>query len=139
MVQNFFQISGTGPTLFGRNGEGDPYYTDGEIDVATLVVDGVKRTGPPVTLPPPPLIALKDQIWHGVRNAIGQLRMRSLRQLVPVQLRYLRKSTGGSVVDGRSLRPLFRRQRARLCGANPIKLRSIAAAETTKQHSGVSM
>src|SRR6202790_4425146 len=44
MVQAFFRISGTGPTLFGRNGEGDPYYTDGEIDVASLVIDGVKRT-----------------------------------------------------------------------------------------------
>jgi hypothetical protein len=72
MVQDFFQISGTGPTLFGRNGEGDPYYTDGEIDVAALVIDGVKRTEPPVILPPPPLIALKDQVWHGVRNAISQ-------------------------------------------------------------------
>ena len=72
MVQNFFQISGTGPTLFGRNGEGDPYYTDGEIDVATLVIDGVRQTAPPTTLPPPPLIALKDQIWHGVSDAIGQ-------------------------------------------------------------------
>ena len=47
MVQTFFQISGTGPTLLGRNGEGDPYYTDGEIDLASLVVDGVKRTAPP--------------------------------------------------------------------------------------------
>jgi hypothetical protein len=72
MVQNVFQISGTGPTLFGRNGEGDPYYTDGEIDVATLVIDGAKRTEPPVTLPPPPLIALKDQVWHGVSDAISQ-------------------------------------------------------------------
>jgi LssY-like putative type I secretion system component LssY len=27
MVQTFFQISGTGPTLFDRNGEGDPYCT----------------------------------------------------------------------------------------------------------------
>jgi hypothetical protein len=72
MVQNFFQISGTGPTLFGRNGEGDPYYTDGEIDVATLVIDGVRQTKPPVTLPPPPLSALKDQVWHSVSNAIGQ-------------------------------------------------------------------
>jgi hypothetical protein len=62
MVQTFFQISGTGcPTLLGRNGEGDPYYTDGEIDVASLVVDGTKRTEPPKTLPPPPWIALKDQ------------------------------------------------------------------------------
>jgi len=72
MVQTFFQISGTGPTLLGRNGEGDPYYTDGEIDVASLVLDGVKRTGEPKTLPPPPLIALKDQIWHGVSNVLTQ-------------------------------------------------------------------
>lgn len=72
MVQYFFQISGRGPTLMGRNGEGDPYYTDGEIDVATLVVDGVKRTGPPVTLPPPPLVALKDQVWHRVSATVSQ-------------------------------------------------------------------
>ena len=72
MVQNFFQISGTGPTLFGRNGEGDRYYTDGEIDVATLVIDGVRQTQPPITMPPPSLISLKDQIWHGVSNAISQ-------------------------------------------------------------------
>jgi LssY-like putative type I secretion system component LssY len=72
MVQNFFQISGTGPTLFGRNGEGDPYHTDGEIDMATLVVDGAKRTEPPETLPPPPLIAVKDQVWHGVSSVIDQ-------------------------------------------------------------------
>jgi hypothetical protein len=72
MVQTFFQISGTGPTLLGRNGESDPYYTEGEIDVASLVVNGAKRTEPPEMLPPPPLIALKDQIWHGVRNAVTQ-------------------------------------------------------------------
>jgi hypothetical protein len=72
MVQNVFQISGTGPTVFGRNGEGDPYYTDGEIYIATLVVDGVRRTAPPVTIPPPAFIALKDQIWHGVSNVISQ-------------------------------------------------------------------
>src|SRR5262244_1217567 len=72
MVQSFFQISGVGPTLFGRNGEGDPYYTDGEIDVATLVIDGVKRTEPPLILPPPPVIAVKDQIWRGISNAINR-------------------------------------------------------------------
>jgi hypothetical protein len=72
MVQTFFKISGTGPTLFGRNGEGDPYYTDGEIDVASLVVDGVKRTEPPAKMSPPPLIALKDQIWHRVSNAVAR-------------------------------------------------------------------
>jgi hypothetical protein len=72
MVQTFFQISGTGPTLLGRNGEGDPYYTDGEIDVASLVVDGLKRTHAPETLPAPPLIVLKDQIWHGVSEVLAQ-------------------------------------------------------------------
>jgi hypothetical protein len=72
MVTTFFQISGIGPTLFARNGEGDPYYTDGEIDVADLVRDGVKNTKPPTTLPPPTLIALKDQVWHRVNNAVTQ-------------------------------------------------------------------
>jgi hypothetical protein len=72
MLDAVFKISGVGPTLFGRNGGGDPYYTDGEIDVGSLVVGGVKRTEPPANLPPPPLIALKDQIWHGVGDAIGQ-------------------------------------------------------------------
>jgi hypothetical protein len=40
--------------------------------MAILVINDVRQTEPPVTLPPPPLIALKDQIWHGVSNAISQ-------------------------------------------------------------------
>ena len=72
MLDAVFQISGIGPTLFGRNGGGDPYHTDGEIDVGSLVANGVKRTTPPAMLPPPPLIALKDQIWHSVGNAMPQ-------------------------------------------------------------------
>ena len=72
LVEVFFQISGIGPTLIAWNGEGDPYYTDGEIDVARLVSDGIKRTEPPTTLPPPELIALKDQVWHGVSSVVTQ-------------------------------------------------------------------
>ncbi|MBU6461821.1 MAG: LssY C-terminal domain-containing protein [Bradyrhizobium sp.] len=72
MLDAVFQISGIGPTLFGRNGGGDPYYTDGEIEIGSLVANGVKRTEPPASLPPPALIALKDQIWHDVGDAIGQ-------------------------------------------------------------------
>jgi LssY C-terminus len=71
MLEALFQISGIGPTLFGRNGGGDPYHTDGEIDVGSLVTNGARRTAPPALLPPPPLIALKDQIWHSVSKAIG--------------------------------------------------------------------
>jgi hypothetical protein len=72
MVQSFFQVSGTGPTLTGRNGGGDPYYTDGEIEIATLVVDGAKRSEAPVVVPPPPLIALKDQVWRDVKDAVSK-------------------------------------------------------------------
>ena len=72
MVEALFQISGIGPTLFGRNGGGDAYYTDGEIDFASLVVDGVKRTEPPATLATPPLTALKDQIWRRVSDAVTE-------------------------------------------------------------------
>jgi hypothetical protein len=70
IVRTTFQISGIGPTLLGRNGGGDPYYTDGEIKVAGLVDDGIKQSEPPKILPPPPLIVLKDQIWHGVSDAM---------------------------------------------------------------------
>src|ERR1700721_3107441 len=37
MVEALFQISGIVPTLFGRNGGGDPSQTAGEIDIAGLV------------------------------------------------------------------------------------------------------
>jgi LssY C-terminus len=70
MVETFFQISGVGPTLFGRNGEGDPYYTDGEIDFARLVLNGARRTEPALIVAPPTLIALKDQVWHRVSRSI---------------------------------------------------------------------
>ncbi|HEX2841157.1 LssY C-terminal domain-containing protein [Hyphomicrobium sp.] len=36
VVQQTYQVTGTGPTLNGRNGEGDRYYTDGEITIAVL-------------------------------------------------------------------------------------------------------
>lgn len=36
VVSQTYQVTGAGPTLDGRNGEGDPYYTDGEITIAVL-------------------------------------------------------------------------------------------------------
>src|ERR1700719_3093331 len=69
MAVAVFQIPGVAPPLFARNGGGDRYYTDGEIDMASLVVDGIKRTEPPATLPSPPFITLRDQIWRSVSDA----------------------------------------------------------------------
>ena len=37
MVQTTYNVSGVGPTLFGRNGEGDRYFTDGDIQICVLV------------------------------------------------------------------------------------------------------
>ena len=63
----------SGPTLFGRNGEGDLYYNlHGEIYIASLSVDGIRRTAPPETIPTPPLFALKIKFGHGVVNSASQ-------------------------------------------------------------------
>ncbi len=71
MVDAIYSVSGVGPTLNGRNGEGTRYYTDGEIRMLTLVKDGQRRSLPPETLAPPPFIQAKDQAWHGIKNMLG--------------------------------------------------------------------
>ena len=67
MVTSVFQIKGIGPTLNGRNGEGDPYHTDGEIWIAKLALQGERAAAPARFEPPPPLIQIKDKIfsWGG--------------------------------------------------------------------------
>jgi hypothetical protein len=62
----------TGRPGVPSNGEGDSYYTDGKIYIATLVVDGLRSVEPPVTIPPPPLIALKDQVWHRISSTVSR-------------------------------------------------------------------
>jgi LssY C-terminus len=63
MVLDIYQIRGIGPTLNGRNGEGDPYYTDGEIWMAKLVAQGEKARSPAKILPAPALIQIKDKMF----------------------------------------------------------------------------
>jgi LssY C-terminus len=66
LIDARYQVMGIGPTLLGRNGEGDPYFTDGEVWVLRLVEDCVTRTAPPEILPDPPATVLKDAIWKSV-------------------------------------------------------------------------
>ena len=68
MVRSIYQIRGVGPTLKGRNGEGDPYFTDGEIWVARLVAAGQKASAAAKLLPAPALIKMKDKMfsWRSV-------------------------------------------------------------------------
>jgi hypothetical protein len=63
MAQATYQVSGIGPTLNGRNGGGDPYFTDGEVWVSVLVPAAEKNNSPPTVLRPPLLIRLKDAVW----------------------------------------------------------------------------
>ncbi len=72
-VENFFQISGVGPTLFGRNGGGDRYFTDGEILMASLVEACRLHPGvAPKTLDNPPLVDLNDALWRNLRPFMRQ-------------------------------------------------------------------
>jgi len=65
-----YQVTGIGPTMAGRNGGGDLYYTDGEVWILRLVLDCEKQTGPITVIPSPPATELKDQIWHGIADAL---------------------------------------------------------------------
>lgn len=68
MIEARYKVAGIGPTLRGRNGEGDLYYTDGEVWVLRLVEDCVPRAAPPQVLEGPAVTELKDKIWKTVSD-----------------------------------------------------------------------
>lgn len=52
-VMQVYDVTGSGPTFYGRNGEGDPYFTDGEVKVAVLAPDpGAGAVKAPILAPP---------------------------------------------------------------------------------------
>ena len=63
MLLSTYQVAGVGPTLNGRNGGGDPYYTDGEVTIGVISPDAKPVSEPPTMLPNPPATALKQQAW----------------------------------------------------------------------------
>jgi hypothetical protein len=70
LVDAKYQVTGVGPTVTGRNGGGDPYYTDGEVWILRLVQACHKRSGPATIIPSPPATEIKDQIWQAVAKAL---------------------------------------------------------------------
>jgi hypothetical protein len=58
-----YSVSGLGPTLFARNGGGDPYFTDGDIAVSKLVSGCATQHTAPAVLSPPPQIAAKNTLF----------------------------------------------------------------------------
>lgn len=71
MVRTVYQVTGVGPTLFGRNGGGDPYYTDGEIWFADLMPGGQKNPDPPAIVAPPTAVGIKDAVWSALADLVG--------------------------------------------------------------------
>jgi hypothetical protein len=71
VVTTLYQVSGVGPTLNGRNGEGDRYFTDGEIRVAVLSAGAATVGGSPVTETDPPLIRTKNGLWGSLAGLLG--------------------------------------------------------------------
>jgi hypothetical protein len=71
VVEAIYQVSGVGPTLNGRNGGGDRYYTDGDIWVSRLVPACKKRDAPAKVLPNGAIIDLKNQVWKSISALAG--------------------------------------------------------------------
>jgi len=65
LVDAIYQISGIGPSLTRHNGEGDLYFTDGDIWISRLVKGCEKREAPAIALANPPIVAFKNLVWKG--------------------------------------------------------------------------
>jgi hypothetical protein len=70
VVQTVYEITGIGPTIDGRNGEGDLYYTDGEVMISVLVPGCNRHSAAVAVLENPPLVALKNLAWDTVEKTI---------------------------------------------------------------------
>ena len=66
VVQTIYEIAGIGPTVAGHNGEGDAYYTDGEIKISVLVAGCNTRSQAVAVLDNPPLVAMKNLAWDAI-------------------------------------------------------------------------
>jgi LssY C-terminus len=70
VVEAIYEVTGVGPTIDGRNGEGDRYYTDGEIKISRLVAGCNTKAETVVELENPPIVDLKNQAWKAVTGIL---------------------------------------------------------------------
>jgi hypothetical protein len=66
VVATIYEVTGIGPTFDGHNGEGDSYYTDGDIKVSVLVAGCDQRSSSVAVLDNPPLVAIKNLAWDAI-------------------------------------------------------------------------
>jgi hypothetical protein len=70
VVEAIYEVSGIGPTVAGRNGEGDRYYTDGEIKISRLVAGCNVKAATTVELDNPPLVNMKNVAWKAITGML---------------------------------------------------------------------
>jgi len=61
-------VTGIGPTINGRNGEGDAYHTDGEVKISVLVDGCNQRVQSTAELDNPPLVTIKNAAWNVIAS-----------------------------------------------------------------------
>ena len=69
-VEDIYETSGIGPTLTGRNGGDDRYFTDGEILFSRLALGCQTQFAQPATLPNPPAIDAKNRLWRWLKGLL---------------------------------------------------------------------
>lgn len=70
-LETIYQVTGIGATLYGRNGGGDPYNSDGELGVGRLIAPGAPLVMTPRRLPAPAVIELKQTLWPRIAAALA--------------------------------------------------------------------
>lgn len=66
VVEATYEVTGIGPTLDGRNGGGDRYHTDGEVEISVLTQGCASQRAAAVTLPNPGPVRIKNWLWRAV-------------------------------------------------------------------------
>jgi predicted outer membrane lipoprotein len=66
-LEREYLVTGLGYTLWGRNGGGDRYFTDGELAVGVVPPGNVEQTRPPEVSDLPPTVAMKQWLFSGLR------------------------------------------------------------------------
>jgi hypothetical protein len=70
VVEAVYEVSGVGPTFIGRNGEGDRYFTDGEVKISRLVPGCNRKAETAIELKNPPLVDLKNETWKAIAGLL---------------------------------------------------------------------
>lgn len=70
VVTTIYQVTGIGPTVNGRNGEGDPYFTDGEVNISVLVAGCGQHSDTIAELGNPPLVQVKELAWSAIEKIL---------------------------------------------------------------------